>query len=119
MKKLLMILIMAFGYSIAFCQSLKPDVIASSGSFYTNSTNTLSWTIGECIPETISNGTNELTQGFQQSIYDINTVVDNTKKRIQITVFPNPATDFVNLEIQARNKSGYFYQLFDSNGKCL
>jgi hypothetical protein len=119
MKKLLMIFIMAFGYSIAYSQNLKPDVIATAGSFYANSANSLSWTIGECIPETFSNSTNKLTQGFQQGIYDINTVVDNTENRIKITVFPNPATDFVNLEMQVQNKTGYFYQLFDSNGKCL
>ena len=38
---------------------------------------------------------------------------------MKITVFPNPATDFVNLEMQVQSNTGYFYQLFDSNGKCL
>jgi hypothetical protein len=119
MKKILLILIIVSGYTIVYGQNLKPEMIATAGSFYSNNSYSVSWTIGECIPETFSNGTNKLTQGFQQGIYEINTVVDNTEDRMKITVFPNPATDFVNLEMQTQNKIGYYYQLFDLNGKCL
>jgi hypothetical protein len=119
MKKLLMIFILAFGFSIGYCQSLKPEVIATAGSYFANANNSVSWTIGECIPETFSNGANKLTQGFQQGIYDIKTAVDNTDNRMKITVFPNPATDFVNLEILAQDNNDCYFQLFDSNGKCL
>lgn len=119
MRKILLILIMAFGFTIGYGQSLKPDVIATAGSFYANSNNSVSWTIGECIPETFASSGNMLTQGFQQGIYDINTVADYTENRLKINLFPNPATDFVNLEMQVSDFKGYFYQLFDANGKCL
>ncbi|MDP2888495.1 MAG: T9SS type A sorting domain-containing protein [Bacteroidota bacterium] len=119
MKKIPLILFMVFGFNIAYCQNLKPDVIATAGSFYANSTNSVSWTIGECIPETFSNSGNKLTQGFQQGIYDINTLADNTETRIAINLFPNPTADFVNLEIHLQDKKGYFYQLFDLEGNCL
>ena len=119
MKKIPLILFMVFGFSIVYSQSLKPAVIATSGSFYANSNNSVSWTIGECIPETFANTVNKLTQGFQQGVYDINTVADFTENGASINLFPNPATDFVNLEILQKDIKEYSYQLFDSNGKCL
>ena len=119
MKKIPLILFMAFGFNIVYSQSLKPDVIATSGSFYANSNNSVSWTIGECIPETFANSSNKLTQGFQQGVYEINTVADFTENGVSINLFPNPATDFVNLEILQKDIKDYSFQLFDSNGKCL
>lgn len=119
MKKIILILLMVLGYSIGHCQALKPDVIATAGSFYANNTYSVSWTIGECIPETYANATNKLTQGFQQGIYDIKTVADYTENGMKINLYPNPATDFINLEMQMTDQKDYFYQLFDTNGKCL
>jgi len=102
MKKILLIIVIAFSYTIGYSQNLKPDVISSAGGFYANNNNSLSWTIGECIPETFFNSGNKLTQGFQQGIFDIKTKIDNTENRIKINLFPNPATDFVNLEMLYR-----------------
>lgn len=119
MKKILLILIMAFGCSIVYSQTLKPDVISTAGSFYTNGNNSVSWTIGECISETFTNSGNKLTQGFQQGIYDIETAIDNTENLVKINLFPNPTADFVNLEIQLQQKQNYFYRLFNSDGECL
>lgn len=119
MKKIPLILIMAFVCSMVYSKNLKPDVICAAGSFYANNSNSVSWTIGECIPETFTNSGNELTQGFQQGIYGITTAVNYTETRMKIDVFPNPATDFVILKIQLPDKRDYFFQLFDSNGFCL
>ncbi|MBW8334038.1 MAG: T9SS type A sorting domain-containing protein [Prolixibacteraceae bacterium] len=119
MKKIPLILFMALGFEIVYSQSLEPAVIATSGSFYANGNNSVSWTIGECIPETFVNSDNKLTQGFQQGVYEINTVVDFTENGVTINLFPNPATDFINLEILQKDNKDYSYQLFDSNGKCL
>ncbi|HZL10906.1 MAG TPA: T9SS type A sorting domain-containing protein [Prolixibacteraceae bacterium] len=119
MKKIPLILIMVFGCSIVYSQNLKPDVISTAGSFYTNGNNSVSWTIGECFTATFPNATNTLTQGFQQGIYDIETAIDNTENLIKINLFPNPTADFVNLEIQLQNKKDYFFQLSDMDGTCL
>ena len=119
MEKILLFLFMAFGSTIVYCQSLKPDVISTAGSFYANNNNSVSWTIGECIPETFSNSGIKLTQGFHQGTYEINNAIDYTENGMKINLFPNPATDFISLEMQVSDLKGYFYQLFDSNGKCL
>ena len=52
------------------------DVISAFGNYFSNNSNTISWTIGECIPETFANSGNKLTQRFQQGVYDLNTAVD-------------------------------------------
>jgi hypothetical protein len=47
-------------------QSLSPTVISSSGGYFTGTSASLSWTLGEIATETFNNGSYILTQGFQQ-----------------------------------------------------
>jgi len=65
MKRLLIIPLLA-AYPCLHGQSLTPQVIASSGGYFTNGSGSLSWTIGETITETFTAGSSQLTQGFQQ-----------------------------------------------------
>lgn len=119
MKKIRLILILVFGFLCMYGQSIKPEVIASSGGYYESNIGAINWTLGECITETFSNGTFTLTQGFQQGVYEINTAIDNTENQLKITVYPNPAIDFIRLEIQPSLHNIYSFVLTDSNGKCL
>ncbi|MBN2174518.1 MAG: hypothetical protein JW731_10310, partial [Bacteroidales bacterium] len=66
MKKIAHILLLSAFPFFAFAQSVSPEVIASAGDYFENSTGSLSWTLGEVMNETFSNGSNILTQGFQQ-----------------------------------------------------
>ena len=50
----------------AGAQSLSPKVIASAGGYFTSANASLSWTLGETIGQTFTNGSYMLTQGFQQ-----------------------------------------------------
>jgi len=47
-------------------QSVAPTVVATCGDFYSSSTESVAWTIGEVVSETYSNSVNYLTQGFHQ-----------------------------------------------------
>ncbi len=42
------------------------EIITASGDYYESSNASLSWTIGESMTETYTDGTTILTQGFQQ-----------------------------------------------------
>lgn len=119
MKQILLIVIMIWGSTLSYCQSIKPDVITTSGNVDATSNNSVSWTIGECITETFSDAGNKLTQGYQQGNYDVSTLVDNTGNLIKIVLYPNPATDYVYLEIQLQDIFGSYFQLYDLNGRCL
>ncbi len=65
MKKIY-VLFALFIYINAGAQSLSPKVIASAGGYFASANASLSWTLGETMGQTFSNGGNTLTQGFQQ-----------------------------------------------------
>jgi hypothetical protein len=94
----------------AFAQQANPkgafvfELTGASGDSFSNATFVLDWSIGEVLTESFSNEFNQLTQGFQQGLLEISTIVDNTKLELHICAFPNPTTSVVNINI---------------NGNCL
>lgn len=85
------------------------EVISSSGDSFSNSTYRLDWSLGGAFDNTTSkSGDYELTQGFQQAVVEI-TEVNNFVSDIQVSVYPNPATDFVNIEVEDQNYAGMTY----------
>lgn len=68
MKKLFFnIGLLLLGASIqSAAQSLSPQVIASSGGYFSNAAGSLSFTVGETVTPTVTGGGYTLTQGFQQ-----------------------------------------------------
>lgn len=118
MKKIYLI----FGFISVFflninAQIIAPEVISTSGDYYENSEGSISWTIGESMIETYSNGSNILTQGFQQSRLTTVSVFELENIDITINVAPNPTKDFIYLYID--NFKDINYQIFDFNGKLI
>jgi len=72
------ILLIVFFASVLICpaQSIERDVVASSGDYYEGANISLSWTLGEIAIETYDNGSNILTQGFQQPGITLRIYVD-------------------------------------------
>ncbi|RLD57998.1 MAG: hypothetical protein DRJ05_08780 [Bacteroidetes bacterium] len=87
-------------------QTTTPDVITSSGAYFSNTNGSLSWTLGELATETFSNGGNTLTQGFQQpvsvSITGVNLDLlvylegpfNGTEMNTDLTGLPDPVDGF-------------------------
>ena len=91
------------------------EVVSSSGNYQETSSGSLSWTIGEPITETATNG-NTLTQGFQQSGITVTNITElNTE--LNVSVFPNPTNEFV--KIVSSEDRDYTIQLFNISGKLL
>ena len=68
---------------------------------------------------TVSAGTNQLTQGFNQPWVDINTALDDPGIAVNtITVYPNPASHVLNLAF-TEAPVDHGYELFDALGKRL
>ncbi|MCH8319134.1 MAG: hypothetical protein IIA88_11690, partial [Bacteroidetes bacterium] len=101
MKKTLLIAIGIFSFDCIYSQSISPEVYAASGEYYTSANATLSWTIGEGVIETFTGANAILTQGFQQSLYTITSIEEVSDNNYQISVYPNPATDFININVQS------------------
>ena len=93
------------------------EVIATAGCNSENSNGILCWTIGESIIETYENTDQILTQGFHQSNLTVTAVQEDPLIEFEIAAFPNPATDYLNLQVDEFNNLSY--QLYDLNGRLL
>ncbi len=98
-------------------KSYSQDVIATAGCTFQTSQGSLSWTIGESITETFTKTNSILTQGFHQSNLTITAIHENDISDINIKVYPNPATDFVNIKVNGFDEMSY--QVFDINGSLI
>lgn len=95
------------------------EVVSTSGGQVENSTAQLSWTLGEPIIETVSDGEYTLTQGLHQSNLLVTAIDEIQRPNFNISAFPNPATDYVELTVERETQDELSFQLLDSNGKLL
>lgn len=120
MKKTIYILLFTlFTISVGQAQSLGQTVVASSGSTISGASNTLSFTIGEPIIGTITNG-ETLGQGFWLgAIEQVVLSNEDFTFEVQTTVYPNPVTDY--LSINFKDMIGQEFEIFvhDTNGKVM
>jgi hypothetical protein len=73
------------------------NVISSGGNSVQNSQGSMTWTIGEAVINTIESPDVQLTQGFNQGWLNFLNI-EKFSENINITVFPNPATHYINIE---------------------
>lgn len=78
----------------------------------------LTYTVGESFIETIQNDRSVLTQGFHQPTY-VTTVVRDPFLPGTITVFPNPTTAMLQVELKEMNLENIVLALYDALGKSI
>jgi len=111
-QKRLILIIVLFS---AIISTKAQEVASSSGDYQETSNGSLSWTIGEPITETATNG-NVLTQGLQQSGITVTNITEiNTN--INVSIFPNPTNEFV--KIVSSEDRDYRVNLYNLDGKLL
>ena len=115
--KFLTILSLAILPFLGMAQSIEPEVVASAGEHFDNGTTQLSWTLGEVVIDTYDNGTNILTQGFHQTQLTV-TSIEETLADIRMNLYPNPTSEFLNIEL-GNNEKDINIQLFDMSGKLV
>jgi hypothetical protein len=120
MKKFALLIFSILFSIAAFSQTLAPTVYASAGDYFVGSNGSLSWTLGEAVIETFSNDGNTLTQGFQQSTYQVVAIEDMKDVTYDVFVYPIPASDFLNIDISSSDKTvNLKMELFDVNGNKI
>lgn len=92
------------------------EVISTQGDSYDNGTNTIDFTIGEPVIETVSDGTNDATQGFHQTNLTI-TNIEDLDVNFSVNIYPNPTSDVINLTIEKYEK--IIFQIYDMGGKLV
>lgn len=110
-KKTLLVVLFVSSISLS-----AQEVISTQGDSYDNGTNTIDFTIGEPVIETVSDGTNDATQGFHQTNLTI-TNIEDLDVDFSVNIYPNPAADVINLTIEKYEK--ITYQIYDMGGKLV
>lgn len=100
-------------------QEITPQVIATAGNYAENGGYSVSWTIGEPVIATATNGGTTLTQGFQQPSYNIVSVTSGKINGFEVNVYPNPASDFIIIDWTTDSESTLEISLFDLAGKLI
>jgi hypothetical protein len=99
------------------------QVVSTAGNHSETGTVQLSWTIGEPVISTLSNGSNILTQGMHQSKLLIDAIEEIELSGLVISAFPNPTNEFVNLQVHQlltdQPWKEFSFVLYDMNGKVL
>lgn len=101
-------------------QANAQEAVSASGGNATGSNGNVSYTIGQVVYTTNSGTTGSVAQGVQQP-FEIQTVlgVDNFNINLQLAVYPNPTTNWLQLEVKNTDFSNLSYQLFDLNGRVI
>lgn len=114
-KKLLLI-----GVYLCCTQINAQEAIASSGGDASGSNGSTSYSVGQIVYPTIYGATGSVMQGVQQP-FEIQTVlgIDNFNISLELSVYPNPTTDVLYLQVKKPDFEAIQYLLFDSNGRLL
>ncbi len=103
-------------------QSTSPCVISTGGGFLTDGSYTLSNTVGEMtMILTFSNGSNNLTQGFQQpSELDVPVSVQKFDKPSNVfEVFPNPSDGIFYFTLNSSLEIPGSLNIYEIRGKVI
>ena len=87
------------------------------GKSYSNSTGSISFTLGQSMYNTLSSPDIILTQGFHQSKIVVVGIQPVLKLDTKILAYPNPVKDYVVLEIE--EYQDFSYVLIDMMGKII
>lgn len=109
MKKNYITILQIFFCSLIFSQ----EVISPKGSSYENSNYTIDFTIGEVLINEYVIGSVVLNQGLHQPSWEI-VGVKNHFSDINVTVFPNPTSSYLNIITSEIVKVNYI--LVDARG---
>jgi hypothetical protein len=96
------------------------DAIVSSGGNANASNGNVSYTVGQVVYTTHFATSGSMAQGVQQP-YEIQTLLglDNFNINLELSVYPNPTTNILSLEVRNYDFENLQYQLFDINGRML
>lgn len=114
-KKLLLI-----GLYLSFTQINAQEAIAVSGGNASGSNGSTSYSVGQVVYTTDYGTTGSVMQGVQQP-FEIQTLlgIDNFNITLELSVYPNPTTSVLYLQVKKYDFEAIQYQLFDMNGRLL
>ena len=104
---------------VAF-QTQAQEAVATAGGDASGTNGNVSYTVGQVVYTTNTGTTGSVAQGVQQP-FEIQTVLgaENFNINLQLAVYPNPTTNWLQLEVRNTDFANLSYQLFDLNGRMI
>ena len=101
-------------------QAQAQESVATAGGNASGTNGNVSYTVGQVVYKTYTGTTGSVAQGVQQP-FEIQTVLgaENFNINLQLAVYPNPTTNWLQLEVRNTDFANLSYQLFDLNGKII
>ena len=118
-KKVKLSALLLLGFGLAGLQA--QEAIPATGGNGSGSGGSVSYTVGQIVYTTITGTNGSSAQGVQQP-FEISVVTGIPEAKdilLEIIVYPNPAKDFVLLNIKNYDVQNLRYQLYDNNGSLL
>jgi Secretion system C-terminal sorting domain len=108
------------GLLLGVLQLHAQETVATSGGNATGSNGNVSYTLGQTFFVTQSGTTGTVAQGVHQP-FEIQTVLgmDNFNINLLLSVFPNPTTNSLQLDIKELDLNNLKYQMYDLTGKLI
>ena len=118
MKRSILSFVFLLSMGFLFAQvSMVNSVLATAGDFQTNGSYSLSWTVGELAVNTLTEGSNVLTQGFQQP-WDMSvSIQDGPEINWSVKAYPNPVYDYLNVKFSLEKSEEFSIEVTDITGK--
>ncbi len=119
-KRLKLCTVFLLGVGLTISLQAQEAIPATGGNASGNS-GSVSYTIGQVFYITSAGTNGSVAEGVQQP-YEISVVVGVEEAEginLVCRAFPNPATDFLTLEVEIHDNKDYFFQLYDMMGKLL
>lgn len=113
MKNQLFILFFASSFQLT-----AQETALSAGGEAIGSGGTVSYSIGQVSNQHLESASGNVNEGVQQPYELFVLEVADIKLEIDLSVFPNPTSDYLMLQISELLPNLYFY-LYDQNGKIL
>lgn len=92
--------------------------VNSAGGNAQGSGGSSSYSIGQTFVQSQSNGTASVLQGVQQAVVLTNLGTSKLGNHI-VLVYPNPTTDYLELQLSKAPKWRYWFVLYDAHGKAV
>ena len=96
------------------------EAVVTSGGNASGTNGNVSYSVGQTIYTTNLGTNGSVAQGVQQA-FEIYTLLgaENFNINLQLAVYPNPTTNWLQLEVKNTDFTNLSYQLFDLNGKMI
>lgn len=115
-KTIISIAFLLFGLGGLYAQ----ESPTAAGGDAVGSGGTVAYSVGQVVYTTNTGTNGSEAQGVQQP-YEISTTVgiDETTIHLEMSVYPNPTTNYLQLKVESEKLESLTYQLIDMQGKVI